>query len=296
MKKRHLWIIRAGLVVAILWIAGTVQQASSAKLPAGWFQDWDQAAAEAKKTGKPMLAVFSAEWCGPCKMMERDVYPKEHVKAALEKWVPVHIDEAADPKTTQKFNIDAFPTFVLLDSDAKEFERFKGARPAEGFVTTFESLLEAAERFEAVNRELETSPESPDVWKELGDIYLLKNDMQSAITSYEKAAYYDPKDATGVADDLYFLRALPTTTEDLATSSAKLEVFEEKFPESDMLDKALLYNAWISADLKKYDRAISYLASGIEKYPASKYSTQMRQTMAEIIEMKKSATDEESTQ
>ncbi|GEM_PF-1326379 len=278
-RQRVLGVLMAGVIAAT---TGQVKRASSADLPAGWEHDWKTAMSRAAATGKPILAVFSAEWCGPCQMMVKEVYPLPGVQAELENWIHVYVDEAKDPATTAKFKIEGFPTFVLLSSQAQEEDRFVGARPAAEFVAALKDHKRINGRIIELKAQLEHSPEDAQLWAALATAYDEKGKAEAALTGYEKALFYDPKDRAGVADNYYFLKALPTTMESLKTSAEKLAAFETKFPESELLPKVFLYRGWIAADLDRTEEAVELLQEGLRRFPTSELAATMKQTLEEI--------------
>jgi len=80
-----------------------------------------------------MLEFTGSDWCPPCIMMSKKVFSKEEfLKQASEKFVLVHLDfPNGDPELkkknepyAEKYEIEGFPTVVLLDSEGKEFTRF----------------------------------------------------------------------------------------------------------------------------------------------------------------------------
>lgn len=101
---------------------------------AGWTSNLEQALETAKKEKKSVLIEFTgSDWCPPCIAMHKNVFSKkEFVEAASAKFVLVVIDfpngdkklAAKNEKYSEKYNIDAFPTVVLLDAAGKEFSRF----------------------------------------------------------------------------------------------------------------------------------------------------------------------------
>ena len=107
---------------------------SFAKVPKGWETNVEEAIALAKKEKKSVMLEFTgSDWCPPCIMMSKKVFSKEEfLKEASEKFVLVHLDfPNGDPELkkknepyAEKYEIEGFPTVVLLDSEGKEFTRF----------------------------------------------------------------------------------------------------------------------------------------------------------------------------
>lgn len=113
-------------------------------LPDNWLTDFDEALAESKKTGKPVLAMFSASWCGPCKMMIATVYPTKDAKKALADFVPVYIDSEKKRDLASKNDIRAFPTFKCFTPEGELADDHVGATQTAGFIELLTQFHAAA--------------------------------------------------------------------------------------------------------------------------------------------------------
>ena len=95
------------------------------------------AVSKAKAENKMVFLDCYTSWCGPCKMMARDIFPQKKVGDFMNpKFVSIKIDmeKGEGPALTKKFQVSAFPTFIIFNSDGQELGRFLGGSDADGFI------------------------------------------------------------------------------------------------------------------------------------------------------------------
>jgi len=107
----------------------------SAQVTVKWEHDYQAALARAKAEKKPVFMDLWTEWCPPCQFLKNKVFPTPEAQAALAAYVPLsvmvqHKDRTPLPEGTQlakQYNLEAFPTLVILDANGKELRRQVGA-------------------------------------------------------------------------------------------------------------------------------------------------------------------------
>ncbi len=109
-------------------------------LPEG-FPVLDKALAQAKRENKPLVLDFHAEWCIPCKQMEKDVFPDPKVAAQLKRVVFVRIDTDQEPELTQKLGVVGLPDIRFAASDGKIIHKTIGFQDAESFSERLDELI-----------------------------------------------------------------------------------------------------------------------------------------------------------
>lgn len=97
---------------------------------------WSQVLQDAHKANKIIFVDFYATWCGPCRGMERDVFPHPEVAAYFnEHFVSKRIDAEKDELAlVEKMKLEAYPTLAFFDPDGKLIYKIVGASGAEEMV------------------------------------------------------------------------------------------------------------------------------------------------------------------
>ncbi|MCB0824774.1 MAG: thioredoxin family protein [Armatimonadetes bacterium] len=102
--------------------------ARKAEKPVPFSHDYEAAMTRSSQEKKRVLIDFEATWCGPCKTMDELVYTAQDVVNAASGIVCVKVDGDERRDLTEKFNVGAYPTMILLDENGKEIGREVGYR------------------------------------------------------------------------------------------------------------------------------------------------------------------------
>lgn len=97
---------------------------------------WDQVLAKAKAENKPIFIDVYTSWCGPCKMMAKNVFTQ---KSIADKFNSSFVNYKLDAEKGEgvsiasKYQVNAYPTYLFLNSDGSLIYRSIGSMTAEKF-------------------------------------------------------------------------------------------------------------------------------------------------------------------
>lgn len=97
----------------------------------------EQASAKAKAENKLIFIDCYTQWCGPCKKMSKEVFPQASVGDYMNpKYISLKLDMETPYGTplAKKWQIQAYPTFMILTADAQEINRFLGYHAPDDFI------------------------------------------------------------------------------------------------------------------------------------------------------------------
>lgn len=128
--------LRAGCVI-VLWAV-----AHATPLEAGeWRRDFSAAEAEARQQKLPMLVHFYADWCNPCRRMDREILESNRLKSLFENgMIAVKVNSDQRPDLVRRFRITALPSDVFLSADGKVVKQSEGYRRGDSYLAQVASF------------------------------------------------------------------------------------------------------------------------------------------------------------
>jgi thiol-disulfide isomerase/thioredoxin len=165
---------------------------------------WPEALVKAKTEGRPIFLDALTSWCGPCKMMSKEVFTDSAVGAFFNThFINLKLDMEAGEgiELSNQYRIWVYPTLLFVNDAGEVQHRAAGFHNPQEFMALAQKALDPAQNLAALERE-----------------YLAGNRRREFVLKYleAKSAAYDP-DAGRLAND--FLK-----TEDNLGDSANMEL------------------------------------------------------------------------
>lgn len=290
---------RAVLTGCLLSLA--VLSVRAADLPEGWTTDWNEATARAADEEKPIFAVFSATWCGPCQAMVKGIYPKEDVHAILQVWVPVYLDVDKNPAIAEKYNVASLPTMVYLNPDQSEINRTIGAisrvdKMVELLKTKGGAKYEGGSRSPLIARKLKTltmqvnaSPQDAELRRQrfelvvnevldsmsMENLALAQADL-NAIARLDRQAYVRMTEERQLLSALRGLQAQPQRADYFITQ------FMRRFPKGERTAKLHAYVARSTMKAAQYRLCVQHMKAYKDRFPQGGYVDEFNLLLPQI--------------
>jgi len=116
MRSNLKWIVCGALVL----VAGVTSAADAVR----WTNDFRQACDVAAKDRRLVLLHFYSDNCAPCVRVDKEVFSQPQIAQAIERYcVPVKVHVEQTPDLARRYNIQRWPTDVLVTSSGMEVYR-----------------------------------------------------------------------------------------------------------------------------------------------------------------------------
>ena len=109
-----------------------------------WFYDLEEAKLIATRTHKKIFIDFMASWCGPCKMMDRDVFHTEEFLALGKKMIFCKVDIDLNPALASQFGVEAIPNMFVIRADGSVVGSVLGYEEGSVFIPKIQGMLDSS--------------------------------------------------------------------------------------------------------------------------------------------------------
>ncbi|MDR2238245.1 MAG: thioredoxin family protein [Chryseobacterium sp.] len=226
------------------------------------FEDSNFAAvlAKAKKENKLVFVDAYASWCGPCKLMVKNIFPLQTVGDYYNSHfvnAKIDMEKGEGVGLAKKYNVKAFPTYLFINGDGEEVHRTLGYVEEKDFIQFAKDAEDPSKRLTSLKEKFEKGEKDPEFLKNLAGLTLY-SDGKLAGRVLER--YFQQKTTLDQDDVQMLLSGVQSTESPLykILQDKKTEIIKF-FPEDryNRFDKNIKINTAISkaynADTKKWD-------------------------------------------
>ncbi|WP_420151633.1 thioredoxin family protein [Spirosoma sp.] len=104
---------------------------------------WKEILKKAKAEKKVIFLDAYASWCGPCKMLQKNVFTKKEVGDFYNsKFINVKMDmeKGEGPALSQVYPLEAYPTLLYIDGNGKVLKKVLGYHSPEELIAIGKSV------------------------------------------------------------------------------------------------------------------------------------------------------------
>ena len=282
-----------GPLVFTLLLAGSGRAAPAPAASIHWEKNFDEALRKARKSGKPLIVDFWAEWCSWCIRLDHTTYLDPLVVRKAQDFVAVKIDTEGSPKdidVARRYWVDNLPTILFVSPEGRQLWRVNGYQGEGVFPHTLDTVLAIARRVIPLEEALLRNPDDPRALAALGShLY------EVGTTFYQMQCLDEARDALGRAAQKDS-DASPEDRRHTRMLLAVLENIRHNFPEAERLVKealslgpqgeeqpkllltlGLTYRSW-----GREDEAVRTLEIIVQQYPQSPVAQKARETLTNL--------------
>lgn len=138
--------------------------------------------AKAKKENKLVFIDAYTTWCGPCKLMAKNIFPQKTVGDYYNSHfinTKIDMEKGEGIEIAKKYNVKAFPTYLFVDGNGELVHRTLGYVEENDFIQFAKDAGDPGKRLTALKQKFEDGEKDPEFLKNLASLTMY-NDAEFA--------------------------------------------------------------------------------------------------------------------
>lgn len=175
---------------------------------------WADILKKAKTENKIVFVDAYTSWCGPCKIMAKNIFPQKAVGDVFNaKFVNAKIDmeHGEGPEIAKKYGVQAYPTYIFVNGDGELVHRSLGSMPVEKFITVGEAASDPNRQFYTLKKKFEGGERSADFLRSFA--YSCQDAQEASLIQPVSDAYLATQKDWLTKDNMDFILKFATTIE-----------------------------------------------------------------------------------
>jgi len=190
------------ILLFALFLTGTMLSAQGVEFSKA---DWKDILAEAKKENKLVFVDAYTTWCGPCKMMSRDVFPQAKVGEFYNaNFINAKIDmeKGEGVLLAAKYEVNAYPTYLFVSPDGELVHKNMGYLPVPKFLDLGAAAIDPKRQSAKLAMRFVAGERTPELLRNYAIASHENNDRKYVMLALK---YMDTQDDWGTAENMAFL-------------------------------------------------------------------------------------------
>jgi thioredoxin-like negative regulator of GroEL len=269
------------LIGALLLAAAVLPFIKSRPKIIAWHTEASTALDEAREEGTNVITFLYTDWCSYCRQMEQTTFKDPLVieeMASDYTWLRLNAEKDPDGiSLRQEFDVNGYPTYLILDEDGNEVDRLQGYIPSDQFISSVKEQVSSPTSFGRVRQKAEELPEDIEAQYQLAEKYVSRQMFGNAAQQYTKIVDLDPENSSGLVDaSLFYLAESHIYRQRFSDATTALDSLKERFPESEYASEGDLMTAEILLNQGEEEEAKVVLTRFLDDNPEHAASAQIR--------------------